>query len=188
MFKRYSNPMEGGGDVDMDKGTMLKPQGRQEAPPRVFEEGRPHGNSPYTPSYNVHRETKDYARSGEALSLTSPLSEEHPDTTLGEGVSFKGQLTFRKLLRIDGAFEGELISDGKLIVGATGTVKSNIKMREAIIEGRVDGDIAVSERLELRDKAVVHGSIEAGLLSVDEGVTIVGHVTVNVSSGAQTGV
>src|SRR5689334_14076502 len=35
--------------------------------------------------------------------------KEQPETTLGEGVTFKGELIFEKLLKIDGNFEGELI-------------------------------------------------------------------------------
>src|SRR5947209_20556868 len=45
------------------------------------------------------------------------MLKEEPETTLGEGVTFKGELTFERLLRIDGTFEGELLSQGKVIIG-----------------------------------------------------------------------
>jgi cytoskeletal protein CcmA (bactofilin family) len=106
------------------------------------------------------------------------IMKEEPETTLGEGVVFRGELSFERLLRIDGVFEGELISQGKVIVGPKGKVKANLNLREAIIEGKVEGNITVSERLELRGAAVVHGDIEAKLLSVDEGVTLLGRLNV----------
>lgn len=104
--------------------------------------------------------------------------KEEPETTLGEGVTFRGELSFERLLRIDGTFEGELISNGKIIVGPKGKVKANINLKEAIIEGHVEGNIEVAERIELRGEAVVHGDITAKSLSIDEGVSIVGFVRV----------
>lgn len=106
------------------------------------------------------------------------IPKEEPETTLGEGVTFRGELTFERLLRIDGTFEGELISKGKVIVGPKGQVKADLNLREAIIEGKVEGNITVEERLELRGVASVTGDITAKLLSVDEGVTLCGQVTI----------
>lgn len=115
------------------------------------------------------------------LEEKSPLSSfqsDEPETTLGEGVVFRGELCFERCLRIDGTFEGELISKGKIIVGPKGKVKANLNLKEAIIEGRVEGNIIVEERVELRGDAEVFGDIQAKVLYADEGVTIVGHVQV----------
>jgi len=94
-------------------------------------------------------------------------------------LSFKGELKFNRYLRIDGQFEGELISEGgKLVVGPKGVVKSNVKMREVVIEGYVEGDVFVDERIELRGDAQVRGNISARSLTVDEGATIIGNMRV----------
>jgi cytoskeletal protein CcmA (bactofilin family) len=104
--------------------------------------------------------------------------EEEPETVIATGVSIKGTMSFQKLIRIDGSFEGELLSSGKLIVGPTGNVKANINLEEAFISGKVTGDITVKTRLVLRGRAEVRGDITAPLLSVDEGVSIVGILNV----------
>lgn len=106
------------------------------------------------------------------------FQREEPETTLGEGVVFRGELCFERLLRIDGVFEGELISKGKIIIGPKGKVKANLCLKEAVVEGRVEGNITVEDRVELRGEAQVFGDIRAKTLSVDEGVTLVGHVQV----------
>lgn len=106
---------------------------------------------------------------------------ETPETTLGEGVTFRGELRFERLLKIDGFFEGELLSKGKVIVGPKGTVKANLNLKEAIIEGKVIGNIHVEGRLELRQGASVEGDIKAASLSVDDGVKIIGLVEVDAS-------
>jgi len=99
-------------------------------------------------------------------------------TLIAEEVTIKGELTFTSSLRIDGIFEGELISSGTLIVGPTGFVKANINLQEAFISGTVEGDITVAERLVLRGRASVTGNITAPIISVDEGVSIVGQMRI----------
>jgi cytoskeletal protein CcmA (bactofilin family) len=105
--------------------------------------------------------------------------EEEPETVIAENVEIKGSLKFEKLLRIDGTFEGELHSSGKLVVGPKGSVKADIDLEEAYISGKVEGNITVKTRLVLRGRAEVHGNISAPLCSVDEGVSIVGEMNVS---------
>ena len=163
-----------GGVAVMTEPAMGKAQ-EPAIPPRIFSQERVVEATPYGYQKSIVETVppENYPTSPEPS-----LPEEAPDTTLGEGVVFKGELTFNNLLRIDGHFEGELVSEGKLIVGPSGVVKSNITMREAIIEGKVEGNVAVLDRLELREQAEVRGDIDARLLSVDEGVIIVGKVSV----------
>jgi cytoskeletal protein CcmA (bactofilin family) len=105
-------------------------------------------------------------------------THEEPETTIADGITIKGSIEFKKILRIDGVFEGELISSGKLIVGPTGVVKANITLEEAFISGRVEGNITVTSRLCLRGRASIQGDIQAPLLSIDEGVSLKGSLTV----------
>ncbi|MFT4554548.1 MAG: cytoskeletal protein CcmA (bactofilin family) [Chlamydiales bacterium] len=155
----------------------------QDIPPRIFR-GRvqqsPNGHGPVHDEILTQQELWS-EKNGKAP--VPPPQQDHfegeePETTLGQGVVFKGQLSFENLLRIDGEFHGDLCSKGKLVIGPSGIVKSNIKLREAIIEGYVEGNLDVEERIELRGNAQVHGDIQTRFLSVDEGVTIIGSVMI----------
>ncbi len=96
------------------------------------------------------------------------------------GADIKGTIKFDEAMRIDGNFEGELITDnGDLVVGKTGSVKANIRVRRAIIEGRVDGDIKASGKVELKQKAQLNGNLQAKELVVEEGVVFIGKCKVN---------
>jgi cytoskeletal protein CcmA (bactofilin family) len=108
---------------------------------------------------------------------------EEPETTIGPNVTVKGTLAFERLLRIDGSFEGTLESKAKLIIGPTGYVKADIDLQEAYISGKVEGNIIVKEKLVLRGRAEIVGNITAPLLSVDEGVSIIGQVYVTAPQG-----
>ncbi|MCF6148407.1 MAG: polymer-forming cytoskeletal protein [Candidatus Kuenenia sp.] len=101
-------------------------------------------------------------------------------TNLTPDTEFKGTIKFNTVLRIDGKFDGEMITDeGEVIVGSTGAVKANIKVRNAIVEGQVDGNIIASERVELRKKAKLMGDLQAKTLVIDEGVIFVGKCSVH---------
>lgn len=101
-------------------------------------------------------------------------------TNLTSDVEVKGTIKFDKVMKIDGKFDGELkTKDGELIVGKTGKIKANVKVRNAIIEGRVDGNITASEKVELKKKAQLIGDLQAKTLVIEEGVVFVGKCNVN---------
>ncbi len=101
-------------------------------------------------------------------------------TNLMQDVEIKGTIKFGEALRIDGKFDGELITDnGELTVGKTGSVKANVKVRSAVIEGRVDGNIKASDKVELKQKAQLIGDLQAKILVIEEGVVFVGKCNVN---------
>lgn len=132
--------------------------------------------TPYTPP--TLEETFSFSSDDTIASQTSE-PEEVPDVYLGPNTTFTGELEFPKLLRIDGKFEGKIRSSGRLILGPEGSIKANLNLTEAFISGKVEGDIQVQERLVLRGRAEIYGNITAPIVSVDEGVTIVGQLYVS---------
>ena len=101
-------------------------------------------------------------------------------TNLTSGTNVKGTIKFSGAMKIDGNFEGELINDnGDLVVGKTGTVKANVKVRSAVIEGRVGGKIIASNKVELKQKSHIIGDLQTKTLVVEEGVALVGKCNVN---------
>ncbi len=101
-------------------------------------------------------------------------------TNLTSDADIKGTIKFGEAMRIDGNFEGELITDnGELVVGKTGNVKANVNVRSAIIEGRVDGNIKASDRVELKQNAHLIGDLQTKILVMEKGVVLVGKCNVN---------
>ena len=101
-------------------------------------------------------------------------------TNLTSDADIKGTIKFGKAMRIDGNFEGELITDnGDLVVGKTGNVKANINVKSAVIEGRVDGNIKASDRVELKQDAHLIGDLQAKTLVMEKGVVFVGKCNIN---------
>jgi cytoskeletal protein CcmA (bactofilin family) len=99
---------------------------------------------------------------------------------LTQDSEIKGTIKFGEAMRMDGNFDGELISDnGELVVGKTGNVKATIKVRSAVIEGRVNGNIKASDKVELKQSAHIYGDLQAKTLVIEEGVVFVGQCNVN---------
>ena len=105
---------------------------------------------------------------------------ENSVTNLTTDVEIKGTIKFEKVMNIDGKFEGELIANqGELIVGKTGAVKANVKVKNATIEGRLDGNIEAAEKVELKQNAQLIVDLQAKTLVIEEGVVFVGQCNVN---------
>jgi cytoskeletal protein CcmA (bactofilin family) len=94
---------------------------------------------------------------------------------LGAGTRYEGKLFFEGRARIDGAFEGEVFSDGVLIVGEEATLKGAIRVHTLIVRGgQIDGDIHATELVELHAPARIRGDIRTQALFMDKGVTFDG--------------
>jgi len=101
-------------------------------------------------------------------------------TNLASDTNVKGTIEFGQTMKIDGSFEGELITDnGDLVIGKTGKVKANVKVRSAVVEGRLDGNIKASDTVELKQNAHLIGDLQAKTLVMEKGVVFVGKCNIS---------
>ena len=92
-------------------------------------------------------------------------------TLLGAGTRYQGKLFFEGRARIDGEFEGEVFSEGLLVVGEEASIKGAIRVHTLIVRGgKIDGDIHATELVELHAPAQVRGDILTKALFMDKGV------------------
>lgn len=98
-----------------------------------------------------------------------------PDLTISAGVSMKGELSFPKLLRVEGSFSGSLDCGGDLVVSATGTVESDFTNDHGyvLVEGKVVGDIA-ARRLQVASTGHVFGNVTCNSFIIAPGAIVVG--------------
>lgn len=89
---------------------------------------------------------------------------------LGPGSHFEGKLAFDEIVRLDGAFRGEITSRDTLIVGETAELQAQVVVGSLIISGRLKGNIKAVGKVEMRNPAVIDGDVETPVLVVEEGV------------------
>jgi len=95
---------------------------------------------------------------------------------LGAGTRYEGKLFFEGRVRIDGDFEGEVQSDGLLIVGPEATIRGTIRVHTLIVRGAtIEGDIQATELVELHAPARIRGDIRTQALYMDKGVVFDGN-------------
>ncbi|MBI2975270.1 MAG: polymer-forming cytoskeletal protein [Deltaproteobacteria bacterium] len=93
---------------------------------------------------------------------------------LDKGCSFEGKLTFDGTVQINGNFQGEVYSDGTLIIGNDAHVEGGIFVDTLIIYGSVQGAIDSKSRVEMHVPATVLSDIKTKTLSIEEGVIFQG--------------
>ena len=96
-------------------------------------------------------------------------------TTLGKETSFSGTLKFKDSLRIQGKFEGEIDSMGRLIIDDEAVVNARrIRASSVVVGGVVHGDIEAFDRLEMLPSAKVYGNVRTSKLRIGDGVVFEG--------------
>jgi len=95
---------------------------------------------------------------------------------VGKGVEFKGTITYNGTVRIDGHLDGEIHTDGTLLVGEEAVLTAKVSAGTVISKGKITGDIAAKEKVRLLSPAILNGSVKAPTLSMEEGVLFNGTI------------
>jgi len=98
-------------------------------------------------------------------------------THIGKFFVFKGELSSHEDLHFDGTLKGHLyIDDATLTLGETATVDADIRAKQVIVQGTVQGSIAAGDRIELTATAKVNGSLTAERVVIADGARFNGGV------------
>ena len=90
-------------------------------------------------------------------------------TVLGSNAVFKGELTFKDTLCIDGEFEGKLTTSDKLIVAEEGAVLANIEAGTVICRGKITGNVIASQKVEIHSTGKILGDVLTPALMIELG-------------------
>lgn len=89
---------------------------------------------------------------------------------VGKGVVFKGIITYNGTVRIDGTLDGEIHTDGILLVGDEAVITAKVTAGTIVCKGKITGDIRVRDKMKLRAPAIINGGVTTPMLSIEEGV------------------
>jgi cytoskeletal protein CcmA (bactofilin family) len=95
---------------------------------------------------------------------------------VGKGVEFKGTITYNGTVRIDGILDGEIHTDGTLLIGEEAVLTAKVSAGTIISKGKITGDISAKEKVRLLSPAILNGSVKAPTLSMEEGVLFNGNI------------
>lgn len=106
-----------------------------------------------------------------------PEADPVSTTVLGVGANFRGTLMVTGVLRIDGEFEGDILNCERLEIGEHGVMRSDVEVKDALVLGRVFGNIRALGRLEMRAGARVEGDVSAMSVVIEPGAFYSGRCT-----------
>ena len=105
---------------------------------------------------------------------------------IGKSVLIKGELSGSEDLFVDGEVEGRIELKGhNLVIGPNGRVRANVQARDVTVHGRVEGNIAAADRVELKKSASVSGDIVTARIIVEEGAFFKGSIDIQKAQPAQ---
>lgn len=112
-----------------------------------------------------------------------PSSASHSLNSLVEGTNVEGTIQSQSDIRVDGTIKGTLTCSAKVIIGPNGFIDGEIKCKNAVIEGRFQGNLKVQELLNIRETASVSGEVSYGKLNVQSGAVVSGSYRVSGQDG-----
>ncbi len=110
-------------------------------------------------------------------SLESELQKAESETIssiIDKSMSVSGEIVFKGKTRVDGNINGN-ISGEHLVLSASGTITGDVDVASFVCHGSINGNI-IAKLVNARKGCFIHGSLEAGSLSVEPGAAIDGEV------------
>jgi cytoskeletal protein CcmA (bactofilin family) len=89
---------------------------------------------------------------------------------VGKGVEFKGTISYSGTVRIDGHLDGEIHTDGVLLIGEEAIIQAKITAGTIVCKGKITGDVVAKDSIKLRAPAILNGSVKTPVLSMEDGV------------------
>lgn len=112
--------------------------------------------------------------SSRILPDTSSVRANKVDTIIGPLTSIDGTINATGTIRIDGKYNGDIITETDVIVGETGIVTGNITAFNVTISGMVTGNMKCGSLFELLSTGQLVGDIEAKNISINTGAIFKG--------------
>jgi len=90
---------------------------------------------------------------------------------ISEGTKIVGDITSKGGFRIEGIVEGNVKTDGRVVVGQSGKVKGTLICDNADFEGEFSGKLDIAGTLTLKSTAKIEGEVLIGKLAVEPGAS-----------------
>ncbi|MFI4860959.1 MAG: polymer-forming cytoskeletal protein [Phycisphaerales bacterium JB063] len=115
------------------------------------------------------------------------MAEASETTVVGADSYFKGELMFESTAKIVGKFDGTITGKGELQVSKNAKCNADVKAGSVAVDGRVEGNVTVSDTVKLNGSGVVKGDITAAKMVVVEGASFMGMCAVGPEAQKQAG-
>ena len=103
--------------------------------------------------------------------------------SLGPRDILQGRLEIQGDLKIAGNVEGDLKASGDVTIDSGATIQAAIEGANISVRGQVTGNVTARKRLTLGGSGHLQGDVRVGRLTVEDGATLNGNVTMQSERG-----
>ncbi len=147
---------------------------------------KPSQPGPATPSFNPEPSRPAAPATSVEYPNRAPATA-GDQATIGKGLFIKGEITGTESLFIDGKVEGTIALPGnRVTIGRNGQVAAGITAREIVILGKVRGNIAATDRVDIRAEGALTGDVIAARISIEDGAYFKGGIDIKKSEAKTT--
>jgi len=98
-------------------------------------------------------------------------------TITGDSAVVEGKFKISKSIEIDCEVKGQLDVEGQVIIQRNGFVNADVKIIDAEVIGRYEGNMEASGNVEIKETGIVSGNIKTDSLIINKGGIFSGNVT-----------
>ena len=104
-------------------------------------------------------------------------------TVIGSSIVIDGEISGDEDLVIQGTVKGKISLKESLFVESSGVIEADIETANVDVSGQVTGNIAASDKVELKTDCKVVGDIRAPRILIADGAVFKGNVDMDVKEG-----
>ena len=118
--------------------------------------------------------------------MTTKKKDTANTTFLGSDALFKGALSFEGTVCIDGKFEGQVDTEGTLIISETGDILADIEAGTVVCKGTIKGNVTASQKVEMYPSSKIIGNVKSPSLSIEVGAKVEGSIDMSSKEKTKT--
>lgn len=111
-----------------------------------------------------------------SVPIFNTKNKNSPSTVIAKGVRLEGDFKSQGDVLIEGEVVGSISTDSLLTVGNDALLKAGVQASEAVIAGRVEGNLNIINRLEIKGTAKIKGDIVCQTVVVEAGAVLQGNM------------
>ena len=95
---------------------------------------------------------------------------------IGDSTEITGNITGTEDILINGEIVGDVDVKATVYVGESGRIKGTVRAFDVVVEGKIEGNLIIQNKIELTESAHITADMECGKLAVTDGAFYEGKV------------
>lgn len=101
------------------------------------------------------------------------------ETIIAQGVRMEGEFVSEGDVYIEGEVRGLVKVGGDLRVGEHARIDADIRAQNAVVSGKIQGDVTIVGKLDLLETGTIHGNVQCETLNVNAGAKLHGTIVMD---------